>query len=374
MITKFTPEQKALFSVIQDKWISYTLNTTPIDHQKAEEAVRKLYIHMGFSSPKFIYVPDPTKIDEILVEKRKISSRIRNRISYKISDQVFDQIWNRIRNRISDKIYNQISDQIWNQILDQIRNRIWDQIPSQIRYQIWNQIRLMADLAFIDFFKQAFHMDFPLLDRLEEIYKHLPFFLFLDNVAILIENPVRVSTENNVLHADGRKAIEYPSGWGFCYLHGVRVPDWLSLTKDTDIDPSRIHEIINAEIRREFVRKVGLERILYKLKGELLDRKIVVLATPDNPTWNCTYELYELQFRDSKRRVLKMDNPSLPDTCHVEYVPNRTGNVHEAMNFRLNREETDVDDIHGSDWYLHGDVVIKPKDMKKWKRWPKVIA
>ena len=44
------------------------------------------------------------------------------------------------------------------------------------------------------------------------------------------------------------------------------------------------------------------------------------------------------------------------------------------MNFRLNRREEDIDDETGSQWWLHGDVIIRPKGAAKWRRWPSLIA
>ena len=99
-----------------------------------------------------------------------------------------------------------------------------------------------------------------------------------------------------------------------------------------------------------------------------------MLATPLSEQWLCHYRLEELQFRDRRRRVLVMDNPSLPELTHVEYVPTECETVEQAMNFRLNRSENEVDDEAGSPWWLHGDVVIKPKGATRFKRWPERIA
>jgi hypothetical protein len=144
--------------------------------------------------------------------------------------------------------------------------------------------------------------------------------------------------------------------------------------KDSEIDPARVTEIRNAEVRREFVRKLGLDRIYHALGGSLVHSKTVELATPYDDRWPCEYRLMELSFSgEVRRRVLEMPNPSLPGVKHVEYVPMGCETVEQAMNFRLDRMEGEVDE-NGSPWWLHGDVVVAPREAVSFKRWPERIA
>ena len=105
-------------------------------------------------------------------------------------------------------------------------------------------------------------------------------------------------------------------------LHGVRVPQWLAETRDTDIDPKRILELDNAEQRREFVRKVGLERIYYKLGGKVIEVKHIDYRLLDGLPLQCLYKLFDLKYCENViRRALQIDNPSLPYFVHFEYLP-----------------------------------------------------
>jgi len=178
-----------------------------------------------------------------------------------------------------------------------------------------------------------------------------------------------------VLHRDGGPAIAFRDGWKFWLLNGVHVPQWLAEQRDIEIDPKRIAECDNAEVRREFVRKVGLDRIYHKLGGKVIHERTVYLKTPYNEHWPCHYKLVDLAYAEGVlRRVLEMPNPSLPGVKHVEYVPNECETVEQAMNFRLNRTENQVDDEAGVEWYLHGDVIVTPKRATSFKRWPERIA
>ena len=130
---------------------------------------------------------------------------------------------------------------------------------------------------------------------------------------------------NGLLHKESAPSIKYPYGFSVWSLNGVRVPQWLVETRDIDIDPKKMLEIENAEVRREFVRKVGIERIYYKLGGECLDKV-------------GDYELVVLDIGDDRKRpYLKMLNPSI-DTWHLEGVHPDCKTVESALNWRNQSE------------------------------------
>ena len=49
-----------------------------------------------------------------------------------------------------------------------------------------------------------------------------------------------------------------------CALNGVRVPEWLALTPANKLEIEQYNTIENADVKAEFVRKVGIERFLEK--------------------------------------------------------------------------------------------------------------
>jgi hypothetical protein len=84
-----------------------------------------------------------------------------------------------------------------------------------------------------------------------------------------------------------------------------------------------VQEIIkekNVDVRRELIRKIGIERFVLKAGAKVLDK--------------CgDYELLSIKLSDnvSDARYLKMRNPSI-GIFHVEGVEGNT--VQEALNFR----------------------------------------
>ena len=118
-------------------------------------------------------------------------------------------------------------------------------------------------------------------------------------------------------------AIEYPDGWGVWALHGVRVPASLVTTAATDLDARKwIVKQPNAEVRREAVRKIGIERVCQQLGAMVTDRQGEM------------YELLMLDIGDGRRRpYLKMRNASI-GVWHVEGVHPNCKTVEEALKWR----------------------------------------
>jgi hypothetical protein len=184
-----------------------------------------------------------------------------------------------------------------------------------------------------------------------------------EDIAIISETPRVLKIQNGQLHCDNGPAIQYSDGWSLWFLNGVAVPQWLVETKTEDIDPKEILKISNAEQRREFIRKVGIDRICYTLKAEVIDKKGEM------------YELLLLDYGDgTKRPYLKMQNPSL-GVWHVEGVPVGTKTVEEAI---ISRKPPKMREIpvskDGEDWGQQGDVVYWPKNAKCLKPRPNILT
>lgn len=89
------------------------------------------------------------------------------------------------------------------------------------------------------------------------------------------------------------------------------------------LDPTLILKVKNAERRKELVGKIGIERVISKLGGRIID------------SWN-GYELLELDIPDMSIRpkYLKMKNPSI-GTYHFEGVPPEITACQEALSWRV---------------------------------------
>jgi hypothetical protein len=147
-------------------------------------------------------------------------------------------------------------------------------------------------------------------------------------------------------------------------LNGVSVPKEIVITPSDKLDPSLILKEKNAEIRREIVRKIGVERVCEKLETKTIEK-------------NNGYELLEIPIAgmETKAKYLKMKNPSI-DTFHIEGVASDINSIREAIHFRKPDElrKIHIDNINGLDWYQQGDVCVWPKDAHAVKDFPKILT
>jgi hypothetical protein len=142
----------------------------------------------------------------------------------------------------------------------------------------------------------------------------------LDDICILSQHFDYCKIEKGLLHCDGGSAIHY-EGFDIYSLNGVSVPEWLVNTAWDKIDCRSILKEVNAEVRREIVRKVGIERICSELGAQCIDKV-------------GDYELLLLNLQDGRNRpYLKMLNPSI-GAYHIEGVHPDCKTVEAALNFR----------------------------------------
>jgi len=316
-----------------------------------------------------------------------IRDNIKTNIWANIKANIRDNIWANIENNIGanikDNIRANIGANIGDNIGDNIGNNIRDNIGDSVIANIENSIKEATalacwgqhDIGWISYFSYyrdagllAMDENFSIIDMWLDLAKSAGWCYTFENLVVVCEKPTELHfNASGQLHKDGDMALKYSDGYGLYMLNGVAVPEWLAVQRDTEIDPSEIAKIKNVEVRREFIRKVGLERIKYKLGAKDIHTDTYVI---DNKPLE--YKLVEFVFGDVTARALEMQNPSLPDVTHVEFVPLACQTVEDAWRFRTGIEN--VDNLNGSDWFLHGDVVIKPKDKTAFKLLPKLIA
>ena len=134
------------------------------------------------------------------------------------------------------------------------------------------------------------------------------------------------------MHCEHGPALGYPDGWLIYALNGVRVSKDLVETPAEKLDAKIILKETNAEIRREIVRKIGIEKVCRNLNAKIIDSFE-------------SYELLELELGDGRTRpYLKMRNPSI-QTYHIEGVHPSIKTCKEALAWRNQQKEYAAPDI-----------------------------
>ena len=134
-----------------------------------------------------------------------------------------------------------------------------------------------------------------------------------------------------VLHREGGPAVVYGNGKLRVHcLNGVTVPSWLAETPAASLDVTRLAEISNAQVRTEFIKKVGIDRAISQLKATTLDSVVVADATGRDHE----YDLIQTEVvRGSRRVYLAMINPSTGER-HLEPVDPSCDTVESALAYR----------------------------------------
>lgn len=166
-----------------------------------------------------------------------------------------------------------------------------------------------------DFFEEAY---FPFVEAYEA---GLWLFWMTESEIIALQRP-EIQLRDGHVHSDNGPAVSWPDTDEFYFvLNDVQVPRHVVETPSLQLDPRLILHERNAEVRREIVRKVGIERVCEALEATCVDRQ-------------GDYELLLLDLQDGRHRpFLKMKNPSI-GVYHIEGVAPGCRTVAQALAWR----------------------------------------
>ena len=182
-------------------------------------------------------------------------------------------------------------------------------------------------LSFYDYMQYIGVTGCEPLKPLMELAECCGWVLVFEEHAIIQDRPTELHINEGILHCEDGPAVAYSDGFAVYCLNGVGVPDWLVTTPVKEMDMHELPKIANAQVRAEFVRKVGIDRVIYKLSKKVIDKK-------------GEYELHDIDLGDKEYRpYLKMHNPSVPEIWHVEGVHPDCKTVEAALKWRNGTEK-----------------------------------
>ncbi len=169
----------------------------------------------------------------------------------------------------------------------------------------------------------------------------------LENVTIVSEKPTYISLENGRLHKDGAPALTY-AGLGdinIWSLNGVEVPEWLAKTSAHELTLEDYNKLTNADVKAEFVRKVGIERFLDQ--GKVIDT-YTSYDKDIHDWWHASeYELIDMSVLFSTLNYapyLKMVNQTTK-IFHMEGVSPDCKTIGEALKERFGGKDFIIESI-----------------------------
>jgi len=346
-ITSLTEKQISKFLEYEEKWLKIGLSTEPVERDLITPNLIREKI-LGLKSAPIIYMSNPLSTWLAVLLCCQVENQVKNQVENQVGNQVRNQVKNQVRNQVENQVGNQVRNQVWNQVgnqvKNQVRNQVENQVENQVRNQVKNQVRNQVEnqvenfiypyidghfsvsyFSFYDFINKELGIKFSPLFDLYKKTTQWGFFYPLENITIICDHPRKINMKNKVLHCENGPAILYVGELKFevyC-LNGVRVSKEIVLTPADKLDPHIFLKETNVEVRREIVRKIGIENILNKLNAKILDDKGVE-----------GYCLYALDLGDGRQRpYLRMFNPS-EKVWHIEGVPPEITTVEQALESR----------------------------------------
>lgn len=281
-----TPEQEAKLPEYQEKWLNIALKTGPVIRSEAEAAFKDAYVaaELNPDNLEVHWTRSPVE----MVEKAK---------------------------ELSDKAGSTYS-------LSELNNAVcYGQFDAN-----W--------LGFYEFFlKEIKVRECQLLEPLMRVAQNCFWFIAFENPAVIVacERPtVFKVNEQYQLHNPDDFAIEFADGRGIYMSNGVEMPEDIITTPAKDIPVNRFFSETNVEVRREILRKIGMERIAAESEYKVLDT-----YDPNGSKEKPMYELVTVNLGSDLGHCnyLKMLNPSI-DAIHMEGVPNTVTTCEGALAWR----------------------------------------
>lgn len=279
-ITKLTKKQNAAIPSYIDEWTKKGLTTTQMSAEDAKKDFEDFQIHIlkRDTPAPVVLLNSPVKCWEAVV--------------YSVSGNP-----NLPKEEFPDFIYPYFDCAFWASFF-----AFYDFCNKELGIKFTNQ------------------KEYDILKRCQRYGMVFP----TENLCVVCQPPTVLKTNNNGLHCENGPAVSYSGDNEIYALNGVVMPKEYVMTPASKLKAKDILKEENVEIRRELIRKVGIERLMDDLPHKLLDKE-------------GNYELYSIELSNEVKnaKFLKMINPSIK-VFHVEGVGPDVKNVDEALKWRNN--------------------------------------
>lgn len=314
MIKELTKKQEEMIPVYVDRYINLAYSTVYRKKEEVVPIVNSIYKHILLKpEPKKIYLMDsPVAAWTVFLELDGKVNHIPD-LDKLIEKKTGSELRKVLRSRLSQNN----------------SNFVWPYLDGKFSVNIF---------ALYDYFHEVCGID---LGKKTENYKiwretiKVELIYPGDEVCVVSNNFQEIyQNDNKQLHKDGGPALQYADGFSVYCLNGVRVSKEIAETPAKKLDPAIILKEKNAEVRREIVRKIGIERICEKLGAKVIDKGTDHAGQP------CELLLLDLQ-DGRKRPYIKLINPSI-GTYHVEGVHPDCNTLEKAFRFRNGTDQKPI--------------------------------
>ena len=280
--------------------------------------------------------------------RSQVRSQVWSQVDSQVRSQVESQVVSKVRSQVDSQVWSQVHSQVVSQVRSQVGSQVWSQVESQVRSQVQSQVQSQAEdfvwpyfdcqfwvswFSYYEFMKSELGVIFPNNTEYEAFKACQGYGMVfpLDELCIVCQPPSQIHKNANGLHNENGSAVSYGGENEIYALNGVIMTKDYVMTSAHEISSETILKESNAEVRRELIRKVGIEKMLTSLPHKLLEKR-------------GNYELYSLNLSDEVKdaRYLKMTNPSI-GVFHLEGVAPEILTIDAALNWRNQNMFTDAE-------------------------------
>ena len=283
MINKLTDEQKGKFKDYVEKWKKIGLSTESVDKDRAQKIMNEVY--------------------EKILKKKKVPVKV-----FASPYATWLEVC-----KHTDKDAKK---------------------PMEFIYPYIDGSFSSSWFSFYDFMQKELKIK---LNPLYEVYlktTELGLVYPLMDICFISDKPEMIKMKNGKLHNDNGPVLRYRDGWSLWRLNGVKVNKELVETKTEDLDCKLVLTEKNAEVRREIIRKIGIERVIRDLQAKTIEK-----------SEDGMYELLNLDIIDGRYRpYLKMLNPSI-STWHIEGIHPDCKTIEQALAWRNGEDKYEKPEI-----------------------------
>src|SRR5919199_1116434 len=321
-----------------------TLSTTPIDGQKATEAIKVAYAAISLEEPSVIICSSPR--DAYL----QIFNLLKRDHSQNYSDEYSNRLGKNLERKWMSPVGEFASPAVWKYDLDSmtieseadstlssLMNEFVDsyaqseQTKGNVFPDLWFDLTsletpttLFKEIYLTEWYISSLGVNISqkaqeILRSQKLLFEHCGLIFAFEKICFVCDRPrhLRFDSQNR-LHAEGEPAIEFADGWNFYYYHGVRLPEKYGQVHPNQWQSQWLLAEENAELRRVLIQGIGYDRIIQELEAKQID------------SWQ-EYALLQIDKADVEPIcLLKMTCPST-GFIHALRVPPNLTSAREAI-------------------------------------------
>ena len=329
LIGSLTAKQRNQMVEYREQCRAIGLSCAHVDRQRAEQAVTALYAHIGKALPLYCWF-DGQMTAELAMNLIKGDNLLKGSLRGSLRGNLWGNLRGNLEGNLEGHLEGNLRDNLWGNLEGNLRGNLWGQGLKWFGGFFAGQMEMywIAYYLFPHKYLRKMHSkeQMEVLGLWQEQAESCCWWWPFEKVCVMSERPLEIHMQEGQLHKDGGPAFVSRDGWKVWYLYGVAVSPVVAETAAGHLDSRLLLQEKNAEVRREIVRKIGVERICADLRAECIDE-------------SDGYQLLMLNLGDGRRRpYLKMRNPSI-GIYHIEGVHPDCLTVEAALNWRNQTEE-----------------------------------